>query len=83
MSPNELPFSSELVDTFGGLSTVRPRRLQALLEDGGPVRPERASLVLARHAGHAWYGSLKHIDWTLAKASGSSAREAIWTGSIT
>lgn len=59
VTPNELLFSSELVDTFGGLNTLRPRRLQALLEGCHSVRIKRAFLVLARHAGHTWYGRLE------------------------
>jgi hypothetical protein len=55
---SELLFSSELVDTFSGLNTLRPRRLQALLEGCDSVRTKRAFLVLARHAGHAWYQRL-------------------------
>jgi len=58
VTPNELLFSSELVDTFDGLNTLRPRRLQALLEGCRSVRTKRAFLVLARHAGHAWYRRL-------------------------
>lgn len=58
VTPNELLFSSELVDTFSGLNTLRPRRLQALLEECSSVRTKRAFLVLSRHAGHAWYPRL-------------------------
>ena len=36
VTPNELLFNSELVETFGGLNTLRPHQLQALLE--GAVR---------------------------------------------
>lgn len=59
VTPNELLFSSELVDTFNGLNTLRPRRLQALLEGCHSVKTKRAFLVLARQAGHAWYQRLK------------------------
>ncbi|ARS53527.1 type IV toxin-antitoxin system AbiEi family antitoxin domain-containing protein [Kushneria konosiri] len=59
VTSNELLFSSELVDTFDGLNTLRPRRLQALLEGCRSVRTKRAFMVLARHARHAWYGRLE------------------------
>lgn len=64
VTPNELLFSSELVDTFSGLNTLRPRRLQALLEGCRSVRTKRAFLVLARYAGHAWYSRLEpcHLE---------------------
>lgn len=67
VTPNELLFSSELVDTFGGLNTLRPRRLQALLEGCRSVRTKRAFLVLARHARHAWYGRLEPSRLDLGK----------------
>jgi len=67
VTPNELLFSSELADTFGGLNTLRPRRLQALLEGCRSVRTKRAFLVLARHAGHAWYGRLEPRRLDLGK----------------
>lgn len=58
VTPNELLFSSTLVDTFNGLNTLRPRQLQALLEACRSVRIKRVFLLLARHAGHAWYARL-------------------------
>ncbi|OBX33913.1 hypothetical protein A8U91_02956 [Halomonas elongata] len=67
VTPNKLLFSSELVDAFGGLNTLRPRRLQVLLEGCRSVRTKRAFLVLARHAGHAWYGRLEPRRLDLGK----------------
>ncbi len=67
VTPNALLFSSELVDTFGGLNTLRPRRLQVLLEGCRSVRTKRAFLVLARHAGHAWYARLEPRQLDLGK----------------
>lgn len=59
VTSNELLFGNELVDTFNGLNTLRPRRLQTLLEGCRSVRTKRAFLVLARHAGHTWYSRLE------------------------
>ena len=67
ITPNELLFSSELVDTFTGLNTLRPRRLQALLAGCRSVKAKRAFLVLARHAGHAWYHRLDPEGLDLGK----------------
>ncbi|MDG4868010.1 type IV toxin-antitoxin system AbiEi family antitoxin domain-containing protein [Guyparkeria sp. 1SP6A2] len=67
ITTNELLFSSELVDTFSGLNTLRPRRLQALLEGCRSVRTKRVFLVLARHAGHAWYERLDSTRLDLGK----------------
>ena len=64
---NELLFSSELVDTFNRLNTLRPRRLQALLAGCRSVKTKRAFLVLARHAGHAWYHRLETHSLDLGK----------------
>ncbi|MFI0472018.1 type IV toxin-antitoxin system AbiEi family antitoxin domain-containing protein [Halomonas sp. HMF6819] len=50
VTPNELLFSSELVDTFGGLNTLSPRRLQALLEGCRSVRTKRAGTGSPRRA---------------------------------
>ncbi len=58
VTPNELLFSSVLVDTFNGLNTLRPGLLQAMLESCGSVRTKRVFLLLARHAGHAWNSRL-------------------------
>lgn len=58
VTPDELLFSSALVDTFAGLSALRPRVLQALLEHCGSIRTKRAFLLLARNAGHVWYSRL-------------------------
>lgn len=67
ITPNELLFSSELVDTLTGLNTLRPRRLQALLAGCRSVKTKRAFLVLARHAGHAWYHRLDTHSLDLGK----------------
>src|SRR5699024_7903086 len=67
LTPNALLFGDELVDTFGGLNTLRPRRLQALLQGCRSVRTKRAFLVLARHAGHAWYQRLDPRELDLGK----------------
>nr|WP_228632968.1 type IV toxin-antitoxin system AbiEi family antitoxin domain-containing protein [Halomonas sp.] len=52
-------FDSEMVDTFNGLNTLRPRQLQVRLDGRRSVRAMRVFLVLARNAGHAWYQRLK------------------------
>lgn len=69
ITPNELLFSDKMVDTFDGLNTLRPGRLQALLEGCRSVRAKRAFLVLARHAGHAWFDRLdqQRLDLGLGK----------------
>lgn len=67
VTPNELLFSSEMVDTFTGLNTLRPRRLQALLAGCHSVKTKRAFLVLARHAGHGWYHRLNTLALDLGK----------------
>jgi hypothetical protein len=51
-------FGSLVSETFGGLVTLRPRRLQVLLEACRSVKVKRAFLLLARHYGHAWYRRL-------------------------
>jgi hypothetical protein len=57
--PNESLFGDTVVDTFGGLTTLRPGRLQSLLEACGSVRVKRVFLLLARNTGYAWYA---HLD---------------------
>jgi hypothetical protein len=59
VTPDDLIFGSEVVDTIAGLSNLRPRRLQRLLEACVSIRVKRVFLVLARHAGHAWYRRLE------------------------
>lgn len=74
-TPNELMFSSALVDTFSGLNTLRPARLQALLEGCGSVRTKRTFLLLARYAGHAWYERLDQQRLDLG-----AGKRQIWPG---
>ncbi|HUH38418.1 MAG TPA: type IV toxin-antitoxin system AbiEi family antitoxin domain-containing protein [Spongiibacteraceae bacterium] len=57
VSDGEVLFSS-VADLLTGLATLSPRRLQRLLETCRSVRVKRVFLLLARHAGHAWYARL-------------------------
>ncbi|MGM0516756.1 MAG: type IV toxin-antitoxin system AbiEi family antitoxin domain-containing protein [Pseudomonadota bacterium] len=75
ISTNPLLFSSDMVDTFSGLNTLRPRRLQALLEGCRSVRTKRAFMVLDRHAGHAWYRRLDRTRLDLGKG-----KRQLWPG---
>ncbi|MFO7582457.1 type IV toxin-antitoxin system AbiEi family antitoxin domain-containing protein [Guyparkeria sp.] len=75
VSTNALLFSSDMVDTFSGLNTLRPRRLQALLEGCRSVKTKRAFMVLARHAGHAWYRRLDRTRLDLGKG-----KRQLWPG---
>jgi hypothetical protein len=65
--PNPLLFGDFLVDTFAGLTTLRPRRLQQLLESCSSVRVKRVFLLLARYAGHSWYSRLDTSTIDLGK----------------
>lgn len=56
-SDDETLFSS-VVDVLGGLGSLSPRRLQRLLEVCNSIRVKRVFLLLARNAGHAWYGRI-------------------------
>jgi hypothetical protein len=51
-------FSSLVMETFAGLTTLRPRRLQPLLEQCRSVKVKRVFLFLARYHGHSWYQRL-------------------------
>jgi len=75
ITPNELLFASALIDTLNGLNTLRPRPLQALLEGCGSVRTKRAFLLLARHAGHAWYARLD-----LQRLNLGAGKRQLWPG---
>jgi hypothetical protein len=67
VEPDELLFDSNVVDTFKGLSTLRPRSMQQLLVQCRSVRVKRVFLLLAREAGHAWYGRLELDQIDLGK----------------
>lgn len=56
-SADELLFSG-VVDVLSGLGSLSPRRLQRLLEACNSIRVKRVFLLLARNAGHAWYGRI-------------------------
>jgi len=55
---DELLFSDGIVDTFSGLTSLRPRRLQVLLQACTSIRTKRAFLLLARYFKHGWYSRL-------------------------
>ena len=55
---NEQLFSDGVVDTFGGLTNLRPRRLQVLLQACTSIRTKRVFLLLARFFKHGWYSRL-------------------------
>lgn len=55
---DEQLFSDGVVDTFGGLTNLRPRRLQALLQACTSIRTKRAFLLLGRFFKHGWYTRL-------------------------
>lgn len=65
--PNQLLFSDVVVDTLGGLTNLRPRRLQRLLEVCVSVRVKRVFLLLARYSGHNWYARLDPAVMDLGK----------------
>lgn len=58
VTPDERLFDDDIVDTFGGLTNLRPRRLQSLLQACTSVRVKRIFLFLARHFKHGWYSRL-------------------------
>lgn len=76
-STNEILFSS-VVDILSGLGSLSPRRLQRLLEACNSVRVKRVFLLLARNAGHAWYG---RIDFSRIDL-GSGKRQLIRGGRL-
>ena len=51
---DEQLFSDGVVDTFGGLTNLRPRRLQVLLQACTSIRTKRVFLLLARFFKHGW-----------------------------
>lgn len=65
--PPSLLFSSLVIETFSGLVTLRPRRLQVLLEQCRSVKVKRVFLFLARYYGHAWYRRLDPGSMDLGK----------------
>lgn len=64
---DELLFGDAVVDTFSGLSTLRPARLQSLLERCKSVRVKRVFMVLARESRHVWYERLDRSSMNLGK----------------
>lgn len=77
VSDGEALFSS-VADLLAGLATLSPRRLQRLLEACRSVRVKRVFLLLARHAGHAWYARLDLTRLDL----GSGKRQLISGGHL-
>lgn len=73
-SANEMLFSN-VVDVLGGLGSLRPRRMQQLLEACNSIRVKRVFLLLARNAGHAWYGRIDHSGIELGKGKRQIIRE--------
>lgn len=67
ITPDELLFSDRLVDTFNGLTNLRPRRLQRLLEVCTSVKVKRVFLLLGRNLEHGWYARLDKARIDLGK----------------
>lgn len=51
-------FSEQVMRTFEGLTSLRPKMLQAALESCRSVQVKRLFLYLGREFGHAWYPRL-------------------------
>ena len=56
-TPDELLFEAP-AETFAGMASLSPRKVQALLEACRSVKLKRVFLLLARHCNHAWYRRL-------------------------
>jgi hypothetical protein len=52
---------AEAYDLMEGLSTLRPKQVQELLEECTSIKVKRLFLYFAERAGHSWF---KHIDQT-------------------
>lgn len=65
-SADEMLFSG-VADVLNGLTTLSPKRLQKLLEACSSIRVKRVFLLLARNAGHAWYGRIDRSSIDLGK----------------
>ncbi len=62
------------VELMGGLSTLRPQLLQALLEDCRSLRVKRLFLWAAESAGHEWFSRLATENLDLGKGKRSLYR---------
>ena len=52
---------AEAYDLMEGLSTLRPKQVQELLEECTSIKVKRLFLYFAERAGHSWF---KYIDQT-------------------
>lgn len=61
----------EVYQTFEGLTNLRPKLMQSLLEDCSSVKVKRLFLYMAKKAGHQWANFIKtgHIDLGKGKRS--------------
>jgi hypothetical protein len=73
-TPDELLFEAP-VETFAGMTSLSPRKVQALLEACRSVKLKRVFLVLARHHNHAWY---RRLD--LAKVGMGKGKRQLYPG---
>lgn len=58
LTPNEFSLT-EAYELMEGLSTLRPKQVQELLEDCKSIKVKRLFLYFAKRAGHSWF---KYID---------------------
>jgi hypothetical protein len=75
LSPNEFSLT-EAYELMEGLSTLRPKQAQVLLEECRSVKTKRLFLYFAERAGHSWF---KYIDMT-AIDLGSGNRSLVKNG---
>jgi len=60
LSPNEFPLT-EAYEIMEGLTTLRPKQVQELLEECKSIKAKRLFLYFAQRAGHSWFN---YIDKT-------------------
>ncbi|MPM49000.1 hypothetical protein SDC9_95727 [bioreactor metagenome] len=78
LCPDDFPLS-EAFELMEGLSSLRPKQVQELLEECKSIKVKRLFLYFAERAGHSWF---KYIDQSKINL-GSGNRSLVANGVLT
>lgn len=76
LSPNEFPLN-EAYKLMEGLSTLRPKQAQALLEECNSIKAKRLFLYFAEHIGHSWFKYLERSKIDLGSGNRSLVNNGV------
>jgi len=72
----------ECYHVMEGLTTLRPKILQALLEQCSSIKVKRLFLYMANKAGHAWHKRLDQSKFDLGNGSRTITKGGVYVSEL-